>query len=112
MRIALAQINPTVGDIAANSAKILDFLGRAKAQKAALVVFPELCVCGYPPKDLLLKPGFINDNIAAVKRLAERVSGIDVIVGYAERNAALQRGGGAARGAGGRGAFQDAAADL
>jgi NAD+ synthetase len=88
MRIALAQINSTVGDIAGNSAKILDFVARAKAQRAELVVFPELCVCGYPPKDLLLKPGFINDNIAAVKRLAEKVRGVDVIVGYAERNAA------------------------
>jgi len=86
MRIALAQINPTVGDIAANSAKILEYIARAKDQAAALVVFPELSVCGYPPKDLLLKPGFINDNIAAVKNLAQRVSGIDAIVGYAERN--------------------------
>jgi NAD+ synthase (glutamine-hydrolysing) len=86
MRIALAQINPTVGDIAANSAKILDFIARAKSQGAKLVVFPELSVCGYPPKDLLLKPGFINDNIAAVKLLAEKVAGIDAIVGYAERN--------------------------
>ena len=86
MRIALAQINPTVGDIAANSAKILEYIARAKDQAASLVVFPELSVCGYPPKDLLLKPGFINDNIAAVKKLAQRVSGIDAIVGYAERN--------------------------
>src|ERR1700677_2913159 len=86
MRVAVAQINPTVGDIAANSSRILEFIARAKAQGAALVVFPELSVCGYPPKDLLLKPGFIDDNIAAVKRLAGRVSGIDAIVGYAERN--------------------------
>jgi NAD+ synthase (glutamine-hydrolysing) len=86
MRIALAQINPTVGDIAANSAKIMNFIGRAKSRGAELVVFPELSICGYPPKDLLLKPGFINDNIAAVKRLASQVSGIDAIVGYAERN--------------------------
>jgi NAD+ synthase (glutamine-hydrolysing) len=87
MRIALAQINPTVGDIAGNSAKILDNISRAKAQGATLVVFPELSVCGYPPKDLLLKPGFINDNIAAVKTIAQQVTGIDAIVGYAERNA-------------------------
>jgi NAD+ synthase (glutamine-hydrolysing) len=86
MRIALAQINPTVGDIAANSLKILDFIANAKSEGAQLVVFPELSVCGYPPKDLLLKPGFINDNIAAVRKLATQVSGIDAIVGYAERN--------------------------
>src|SRR5438067_13915569 len=86
MLIALAQINPTVGDIAANSRKILEFTARAKEQGAALVVFPELSVTGYPPKDLLLKPSFIDDNIAAVKHLAAQVSGIEVIVGYADRN--------------------------
>jgi predicted amidohydrolase len=56
MRVALAQINPTVGDIAANSSRILDFVDRAKKTGAELVVFPELSVIGYPPKDLLLKP--------------------------------------------------------
>jgi NAD+ synthase (glutamine-hydrolysing) len=87
MLIALAQINPTVGDIAANSVKILEFIARAKSQHAKLIVFPELCVCGYPPKDLLLKPGFIDDNIAAVHRIAQQVHGIEAIVGYAARNA-------------------------
>ncbi len=86
MRIGLAQINPTVGDLTANSAKILKFIERAKQQGAELVVFPELSIPGYPPKDLLLKPGFISDNIAAVQRIAEKVHGIEVIVGYAERN--------------------------
>src|SRR5688572_26110625 len=87
MRIALAQINPTVGDIASNSAKIAEFVIRAKAQGARLVVFPELSVTGYPPKDLLLKPGFVDDNLRAVDRIAAAVpAGIDVIVGYAHRN--------------------------
>src|SRR5271167_4950152 len=86
MRIALAQINPTVGDIPANSRKAVDFIDRAKAAGANLVVFPELSVIGYPPKDLLLKPQFIDDNLKAVKQIASRVHGIDVIVGYAERN--------------------------
>ena len=67
MRIALAQINPTVGDIAGNSAKILQFIERAKQSRARLVVFPELSLIGYPPRDLLLKPQFIDDNIRAVQ---------------------------------------------
>ena len=87
MRVALAQINPTVGDIAANSSRILDFVERAKTAGAELVVFPELSVIGYPPKDLLLKPQFIDDNLRAVRLIASHVSGIDVVVGYAERNA-------------------------
>jgi NAD+ synthase (glutamine-hydrolysing) len=86
MRIALAQINPTVGDIPGNSAKILDFLDRAKTGGAKLVVFPELSVIGYPAKDLLLKPQFIDDNLRAVSEIAAKVHGIDAVVGYAERN--------------------------
>ncbi len=87
MRIALAQINPTVGDIAGNCRRILDFISRAKGQGAQLVVFPELALIGYPPKDLLLKPQFIDDNLRALRLIASRVSGIDAVVGYAERNA-------------------------
>lgn len=86
MKIALAQINPTVGDIAANSAKHIDFIHRAKAGGADVVVFPEMSVIGYPPKDLLLKPQFIDDNIAAVAEIARQVKGIDAIVGFADRN--------------------------
>jgi NAD+ synthetase len=88
MRIALAQINPTVGDIRHNMRKILDYIGQAKAQGAEIVVFPELALIGYPPKDLLLKPQFINDNLRALQMIASRVKGIDAIVGYAERNTA------------------------
>src|SRR3982751_555330 len=86
MRIALAQINPTVGDIAGNLRKIVLYIDRAKAQGAAVVVFPELAVIGYPPKDLLLKPQFIEDNLRGVRMIASQVSGIDVVVGSAERN--------------------------
>jgi NAD+ synthetase len=86
MRIALAQINPTVGDIAGNLRKHLDFISRAKQGGANLVVFPELSIIGYPPKDLMLKGQFVADNLRAVQVLASRVSGIDAIVGYAERN--------------------------
>jgi NAD+ synthase (glutamine-hydrolysing) len=86
MRIALAQINPTVGDIARNVRKHVEFIDRAKASGAQLVVFPELSITGYPPKDLLLKGQFVADNLRAVQTIASRVSGIDAIVGYAERN--------------------------
>ena len=86
MRIGLAQINPTVGDLAGNVRKIVDFANRAKEQGAQIVVFPELSIPGYPPKDLLLKDQFIQDNLRALDMIVRRVSGIDVIVGYAERN--------------------------
>ena len=60
MRVAMAQINPTVGDIAGNSRRIIDFAQRARAQEAKVAVFPELSIIGYPPKDLLLKPRIIE----------------------------------------------------
>lgn len=86
MRIALAQVNPTVGDIAGNTSLAIHFIHRAKDAGADLVVFPELSVIGYPPKDLLLKPGFIDDNLAAVNRIAQSVGQMSAIVGYADRN--------------------------
>jgi NAD+ synthase (glutamine-hydrolysing) len=88
LRIALAQINPTVGDIVNNTRKHLDFISRAKSQGASLVVFPELSLIGYPPKDLLLKSRFVADNLAALDEIAGQVHGVDVIVGYADRNPA------------------------
>jgi NAD+ synthase (glutamine-hydrolysing) len=86
MRIALAQINPTVGDIPGNCRKTLDFIARAKSRGAELVVFPELSMIGYPPKDLLLKPQFIEDSMRGVEQIAAEVSGIDAVVGFAQRN--------------------------
>ncbi|HTW93534.1 MAG TPA: nitrilase-related carbon-nitrogen hydrolase, partial [Tepidisphaeraceae bacterium] len=86
MRIALAQINTTVGDIAGNLRRILDFTARAKSQGATLCVFPELSVTGYPPKDLLLKPQFISDNLAAIQTIADQIHGIHALVGYAQPN--------------------------
>jgi len=89
MRIALCQINPTVGDIAGNLRKHVDFLAAARSAGAELAVFPELSLLGYPPKDLLLKRSFIDDSLAALQSLAEQTAareGIDAIVGYADRN--------------------------
>ncbi len=81
MRLALAQINPTVGDLAGNRALILDRLERAKAAGADLAVFPELAVTGYPPEDLLLRPGFVRAAEESLEQIAGAVHGIVAIVG-------------------------------
>jgi NAD+ synthetase len=86
MKIAAAQINPTVGDIAGNLDKILTYIGRAKELGAQLVVFPELCLTGYPPRDLLERPSFIDANINALNELTPKVKDISAFVGYVERN--------------------------
>ena len=87
MQIALAQINPTVGDIAGNTRKIIDFIGRAREGGAELVLFPELAIVGYPPKDLLLKLSFVSDNLVALDEIAAvTTGGITAIVGYVDRN--------------------------
>ena len=70
-RLALAQINTTVGDLAGNEHKIVESIHRARALGADLVAFPELAVTGYPPEDLLLKPSFVQANRAALERIAE-----------------------------------------
>ncbi|HEX3735393.1 MAG TPA: NAD+ synthase, partial [Solirubrobacterales bacterium] len=88
MRIALAQIDPTVGDIDANAAKIAEWIGRAREQGAELAVFPELCLPGYPAEDLYLKRHFLAANQLAVEELARGVGDMTVLVGYAEPAAA------------------------
>ena len=80
--IALAQINCIVGDLAGNSAKIVDFARRAREAGADLLLTPELSLCGYPPEDLLLRDGFYRDCEAALRSLAQRVNGILVVVGH------------------------------
>lgn len=89
LRIAMAQMNPVVGDITGNAKKILAWTARAKKAGAHLVVFPELTITGYPPEDLLLKPGFIDDNIKALKTLAGKIRGITAIVGFVDRKKEL-----------------------
>jgi len=81
VKIALGQINPTVGDFTGNAAKIIEFSGRAKAAGAGLVMFPELSVCGYPPRDLVERASFINRNRETVEHIAAETSGIAVICG-------------------------------
>ena len=81
-RLALAQINTTVGDIPGNTAKILDYLDRARQAHADLVAFPELAITGYPPEDLVLRPAFLKDNLAAMERVVAASQGIAVLVGF------------------------------
>jgi NAD+ synthase (glutamine-hydrolysing) len=85
MRLALAQLNPTVGDIAGNEAKVRESLARAREAGAQLALFPELVVSGYPPEDLLLKEHFLADARAAVERIAADAHGIVAVVGFPER---------------------------
>ena len=84
MRLALAQIDPTVGAIDANAAKVAEWIGRARAEGAGLAIFPELCIPGYPAEDLYLKRHFLAANQRAVEELAREASGITVLVGFAE----------------------------
>ena len=86
MRIALAQINPTVGDVAGNTEKALAFIDRAVGEGAELVAFPELSVVGYPPKDLLLKSSVIDQCADAIQRIADRCGEIAAVVGYPMRS--------------------------
>lgn len=81
LRLALAQFNPTVGDIAGNTTRIIEQIDEARAARADLVAFPELAVTGYPPEDLLFKPSFLADSMAAVQRIADSTRGIAAIVG-------------------------------
>jgi NAD+ synthase (glutamine-hydrolysing) len=84
MRLALAQIDPTVGAIDANAAKVAEWIGRAREAGAELVIFPELCIPGYPAEDLYLKRHFLAANRRAVEELAKEASGITALVGFAE----------------------------
>ena len=81
MKIALGQINPIVGDFAGNSTKIIDYANRAKARGAGLVLFPELSVCGYPPRDLVERASFVSHNREAAEHIAAETQGIAVICG-------------------------------
>ena len=85
LRVALAQINPTVGDIGGNTQKIREYVERARGEGVQLVVFPELAVTGYPPEDLLLKTHFVDAAGAALEEIAHDAEDIVALVGFAER---------------------------
>jgi len=81
VKIALGQINPTIGDFSGNSARIIDFSKRARAAGASLILFPELSVCGYPPRDLVERSAFVENNRKAVENIVAQTRGIAVICG-------------------------------
>ncbi len=85
LRLALAQINPTVGDLEGNAGKIISCIGKAKREGADIVAFPELALTGYPPEDLLLKPSFLEDNLRALRKIRRKCDGITAIVGFVDR---------------------------
>ena len=85
-RIALAQINPIVGDITTNTSMILDYVQRAQKLNVDLVAFPELAITGYPPEDLLFKKSFIQANVAAMNSIVEASEDVAVVVGYVEQD--------------------------
>lgn len=86
-RLAMAQINSTVGDLEGNSERIIEEIRKARALAADLIAFPELALPGYPPEDLLLKPQFIRDNAAYLTRIAAECKGIAAVVGYIHADA-------------------------
>jgi len=81
VKIALGQINPIIGDFAGNAAKIIDYARRAKSQGAGLILFPELSVCGYPPRDLVERTSFVIHNRETAEHIAAETQGIAVICG-------------------------------
>ncbi len=86
LRLGLAQINTTVGDLDGNAAKVLEYVDRARELGVDLLSFPEMTITGYPPEDLLLRPQFIRDNLAVLQRVVKGCQGITVVVGFVDRD--------------------------
>ena len=84
LRVGLAQIDTTVGDLDGNASKIIEWIGRARELGVDVVAFPELAVTGYPPEDLLLRRSFVEDNLAALDRIAAATQGISAVVGFVD----------------------------
>ena len=94
LRIALAQVNVTVGDLAGNAEIVVEWTRRAAARGARVVVFPEMALTGYPVEDLALRTSFVEASIATLRDVAERLNveglgGVAVVVGYLDRRAGL-----------------------
>jgi NAD+ synthetase len=90
VKVYIAQLNPTVGDIEANTARIRESVRRGRSAGAEVAVFPELAIQGYPPRDLLENPSFIEAGMKALSDVAREATGIEVVVGFAERNPSPQ----------------------
>jgi len=86
MKIAIAQINPVIGDFEYNSSRIKHYADKAKAHSCDMVVFSELVISGYPPRDLLEKKDFIEANLSCLSRLVDEIRGIGVICGFVDKN--------------------------
>jgi NAD+ synthase (glutamine-hydrolysing) len=89
LRVALAQVNPTVGDLEGNARLVVDWIGRARDQGADLVCFPELVITGYPPEDLVLKPAFVRDNVKQLDFVTRATKGISVVAGFVDDDGAI-----------------------
>ena len=89
IRIGLAQVNTTVGDLEGNSQLICEWIGRARDEGADIVAFPELALTGYPPEDLVLKPGFVRDNLKQLNVVARATKGISAVVGFVDEDGDL-----------------------
>jgi NAD+ synthase (glutamine-hydrolysing) len=89
LRLALAQINPTVGDLEGNSRLIIDWIARARDQGADIVCFPELTITGYPPEDLVLKRSFVRDNLKQLQVVKGATKGISAVVGFIDDDGAI-----------------------
>ncbi|MFZ9628343.1 MAG: NAD+ synthase [Ilumatobacteraceae bacterium] len=89
LRIALVQMNPRVGDLSANRAAITAAYDRAEAAGCDIVAFPELAVTGYPPEDLVLRPGFVADNRAALEAIAAHTGACTAVVGFVDADGDL-----------------------
>ena len=84
LRLAMAQVNPTVGDLEGNSRKILDVIDQARSLEVDLVAFPEVVLTGYPPEDVLYKPQFIQDNLRSMKNVVSKSHGLTIIFGFVD----------------------------
>ena len=89
LRVGLAQINTTVGDLEGNVAKVLDFVVRARGLGVDVISFPELTVTGYPPEDLLLRPSFVRDNREALEAVVNGCGGITAVVGFVDHDGGI-----------------------
>ena len=84
LRVALAQMNSVVGDLAGNTQNILDIIPEARAGGVDIIAFPEMAITGYPAEDLLFHKSFLRDNLKAMQRVVQASQGLTVIVGYAD----------------------------
>src|SRR5260370_39708737 len=88
MRVALAQVNPVVGDLEGNARLVIEWIGRAREQAADVVCFPELVLTGYPPEDLVLKRSFVRDNLKQLAVVTRASTGTTAAVGFADDDGA------------------------